>query len=367
MLFLADIDRQIVALVRDSDDLPRVNGRRGIDEHRAAVLRVEQTVSRRLARLERDERTVRPSRDLALERLITVEHRTHDAFASGIGQKFVSVTEQPARRNKKFKSGPASDRVHVQKFAFALSHFAHDRSDRRFGNVRDKSFKRFAAHPVDRSEKHLRGRYLKFVALAAHGLHKYGYVHFASAADAERLGRVGVLDAQGNVFQKFLVKSFAQVPRRDEFALFARKRTVVDHKRHFDRRLGDLDERKRLDRVGSAQRVSYRDVGNSGNGDDVADRRRLNGNSVQAVKLIQIDRFFLFRGHFGVEVCPHQILTRFYGAAFDPSDRDTSDVFVIIDRGNEHLKRSVLVALRRVDVIDDLVEQGFQILRVPVG
>ena len=173
MLFLADVDRQVVALVRHSDNLPRIYGRRGIDEHRAAVLRIEQTVGRRFSRFESDERAVCSSRDLSFERLITVEYGTHNAFAARVGKKFVSVTEKSTGGDKKFKSCSRTYRAHVQQFAFSFAHFAHNRADRRFGYVCDKSFKRFAANAVYCFEKHFRGRYLELVPLAAHGLHKY--------------------------------------------------------------------------------------------------------------------------------------------------------------------------------------------------
>ena len=55
------------------------------------------------------------------------------------------------------------------------------------------------------------------------------------------------------------------------------------------------------------------------------------------------------------------------GTALDAADADTADKFVIVDRRHQYLQRAVRLALGRVDIADDRLEQRHQILAGIVG
>ena len=48
-------------------------------------------------------------------------------------------------------------------------------------------------------------------------------------------------------------------------------------------------------------------------------------------------------------------------ALFNTPDCDTSDIFVVIDRRDEHRRRFIRVALGRMDIIDDCIHQRLKI------
>lgn len=95
-------------------------------------------------------------------------------------------------------------------------------------------------------------------------------MHLPSAAHAEGIRRIGILDAEGNVAQKFAVQPLSEVPRRDELPLFPREGRVVDGEDHLHRGIGDLDEGHGLHAGGSAQRIADVDLFKAGKTDDVA-------------------------------------------------------------------------------------------------
>ena len=123
-------------------------------------------------------------------------------------------------------------------------------------------------------EEHFRLGNLEFIALAAHILDEDGEVQLAAAADAEGIGGVGLLHAEGNVGLQLAHQAGAQVAGGDVSALAAGKRAVVDGEGHGDGRLGDLDEGQRLDGIRRADGIADHDIFDTGDGDDFAHRWR---------------------------------------------------------------------------------------------
>ena len=93
---------------------------------------------------------------------------------------------------------------------------------------------------------------------------------FASAEHLKGVRTVGFLDFHRNVGFDFLKKSRAEVTGSYVLALFARKRTVVNHKIHRNGGFVDRDEGKLFHTVLRADRFAYVDVFDARNGDYVA-------------------------------------------------------------------------------------------------
>ena len=68
----------------------------------------------------------------------------------------------------------------------------------------------------------------QLVAFAAHHLDEDGELQLAAAEDLEAVRRAGLLDADGDVGEQFLVEALAQVARGDVLAFAAGEGRVVD-------------------------------------------------------------------------------------------------------------------------------------------
>ena len=186
-------------------------------------------------------------------------------------------------------------------------------------------------------------------------------MQLAAAADAEGIGGVGLLHAEGNVGLQLAHQAGAQVAGGDVGALAAGERAVVDGEGHGDGRLGDLDEGQRLDGIRRADGVADHNVLNARDGDDLAHAGAFHRHALeplerkqaaQAEVLVEIGVEVVAAGRHAVE------LER---AAGDAADADSADKVVVVDGGDQHLHRRVRVALRRGDVLEDGFKQRAQV------
>ena len=256
---------------------------------------VEQTVSCRLTSLERYERTRKSARNRSFVRCVTGKKLVHNALTFGVRQELVLKSEKSSCWHFEFHTNSASRRSHRDEFAFSYAHALHNRAYAVGGYVDEKLFHRFTLHSVNRLENDLGGAYAKLVTLSAHSLDEDGKVHFTSTAHFESVRAFRLINAQGYVFEKFLEKSVAQMTRRHEFALFARKRTVVDTEVHLDSRFTDFDERHRLDFGRRANGVADGDILYTAETHDVAHHCVFDGDSLQSFDLEEVDDFALIR------------------------------------------------------------------------
>lgn len=246
MFFLADVDGNIAERRGIADDLAFVHLFAGGDEKDAPFLRVEQTVSNRLARFKSDKASRFTAGEITLIRLIFKEYAAHYAFAAGKRQKFALKAEKSARRNIEFKAHSVTDCLHVYEITATCADRAHDRAVAVAGDVDDKPVDRFKQGVAFLFEKDFGRGYRKLIAFAAHCFDKNGKVHFAASGHFETVGAVGVFDAQGNVFQKFRIKPFSQALAGDEFTFLAGKGTVVYGESHLHGGVGNFDELARF-------------------------------------------------------------------------------------------------------------------------
>ena len=82
---------------------------------------------------------------------------------------------------------------------------------------------------------------LELVTLAAHGLDEHCEVQDATAKYLEFFGRIGVLDAECEVFLGLLHKTLAEVARSYKLAFLAEEWRIVDGEQHTHRRLVNVD------------------------------------------------------------------------------------------------------------------------------
>ena len=153
----------------------------------------------------------------------------------------------------------------------------------------------------------------------------------------------------------------------NKFALFSRKGAVVDREGHLYRRLGDPHKGQRLGAGGIGEGMSDGDVLQTGDGHDVAHSCFLNGNTLESVELEHGGDLAAANLVPVVVVGNTYFLTDFDHTAVHTADADTAYVLVVVQRGDQHLQRSGVIALRRRDVFQNGLEQGLQILALFVG
>ncbi len=83
---------------------------------------------------------------------------------------------------------------------------------------------------------------------------------------------LGLAHAQRDVFAQLAVEAFLDVARGDVLAFGAGERRVVDHPVHRDGRLVDGDRLEALRSVGGGEGLADLDIGEAGDGDDLAGR-----------------------------------------------------------------------------------------------
>src|SRR5690606_37739554 len=100
--------------------------------------------------------------------------------------------------------------AHLEHLATPAAQLLDDDTDERLGHVDDDlliGLERLAIGALAGDDA--RARDGELVALAAHGLHQDSEMQLAAPAHRERVGRVGVLDAQCDVALQLLVETVA--------------------------------------------------------------------------------------------------------------------------------------------------------------
>ena len=88
----------------------------------------------------------------------------------------------------------------MDQLTFTAAHLFHDRADRLFGNVHHQMLHRLVQQTVDLFEQHTGGADLELVTFPAHVLDQNRQMHLTASGNPERLGGVGILHSQGDVF-----------------------------------------------------------------------------------------------------------------------------------------------------------------------
>ena len=211
MLGFANVYRNVAALGIGADYHSLIHHSACSDKQIAAFLSVVQSVHNRFAGFKSDKRTGSSSGNFAAIFVVFIEYRTHNAFASRIGEKFGFIAEQSARRNRKFQFHAVSGRRHGFKFAGAHAHFGYNRAHAVFRDVGNHNVDRFAQNAVYFFIQNARLRNLEFVAFSSHVFDENGQVHFASAAHLERFACFAVVYSYAYVANRFLIKARAKV------------------------------------------------------------------------------------------------------------------------------------------------------------
>ena len=192
-------------------------------------------------------------------------------------------------------------------------------------------------------------------------------MHLTSSRNLELIGGITVFNAQRNVLKEFLVKSVAELTRGNEFTFLACKGAVIYSKGHFKRRLAYLYKFERLGSVKAGYRIAYSDIFSAREADYISHFCVFNGNAYKTVYLEQSD----YLCSLGRSACVIVAYIRFLicadRAALDSSYTYSSNVLVVVDRGNEELKLTVFITLGSGNIFHYLIKEGKKICSRYVG
>ena len=188
-------------------------------------------------------------------------------------------------------------------------------------------------------------------------------MQLTAAGNLERIGIVRILHAQADICIQLTEQTGTQVAGGDEFTFLAGKRAVIYDEVHGNRRLGNFLERDRIRCVDRADRITDVKLRDAGKCDDGTDRCRGNLNLVQTVKLIQLaDLNLVFFIRIRVVDNDNVLVDRKCTTVY-LADTDTSDILIVINCTDQHLGRTIFVAFRSRDIIQDRLKERLHILR----
>ena len=182
-------------------------------------------------------------------------------------------------------------------------------------------------------------------------------MQFTAAGYLKGLRGLCILHAKGYVRIELSVQPVANVTAGDILAVLAGKRRVVDAEGHRDRGLGNLLERNCLGCLGRADRITDMEIGDAGNGYDGTNLCFGHFHTAQALELVELTDLDLAHLVWIVVVYDHALLVDFQRSVIHFSNADPADIFIVVDRTDQHLCAGVGIALGRRNIVDDGLKQ----------
>ena len=144
--------------------------------------------------------------------------------AARVRQQLAAQADQSARRDSEIHAHAAGAVIaHLDHFAAAAAKRFHDDADKILGNVDHQALERFELSAVFGAHYDFRLADHQFEAFAAHGFDQNRQLQFAAAQHAEGFRSVGILHADGDVGEQFLLQTIAQIARSQVVAFACRK------------------------------------------------------------------------------------------------------------------------------------------------
>ncbi len=173
-------------------------------------------------------------------------------------------------------------------------------------------------------------------------------MQFTAPRDLEGVGRVGILNPQGDVGAQLFRQPLTDIARGDPFPFPAGKGGGVDDEIHGKRRLVDRDVGDRHRVLGTGQGLADANGVEAGHSDDITGARLLDLNLLEPFVAEQLgDAPF---GHRTVLLDHGYGLTGLHLAVEDATGGDAADVVVVVDVGDQHLEGGLAVTLGGADV-----------------
>ena len=359
MLFLAYIYNQIFGFRRSANYHSFINRSTCADEKRSSFLGIIKTVGNSFTSFKRNKRTGISSWDLTLIRLITVKNAWYDSLSLGISKELTLITEKTSWRNKKFKLHSWTLRMHFKHVRFSCAHFFHYWTNAFFRNINNQAFNRFNFISVFVFfKKNSRSWNWKLIAFTSHIFNEDRKVHFPSSCHFKWVGIICFLYSKGYVLKSFFKKSFSKLTWCYKLSFSSCKRRIVNRECHFNSRFADFSERKRFRAIRRANSITDGDSFNTAYPDNITYFSSFRRNSLKSLNLEKRNKLCVYRLLIWILViADYYILIHLCVSSLDSSYTDTSNIFIIVDGRYQHLERSLIISLRRFDVVYNCIKK----------
>ena len=298
--------------------------------------------------------------DFTLVWLITVKYMVHNTVTVCICKKFGAITHKASWRDSEFNvSNTTFTSTHIDKLTFSWTELFHYGTDICVGNFDDKKLHRLMKLAVNHLCNNLRTGNLKFIILTAHCFDKDWKVEFTSARYLECIGAVCFFNTKSNICFNFLEKSVTKVTGGYILTLSACKRWVVYDKVHWNRRLVNLYERKRLNAIVWTDCFTDIDILNTAYANDVTKCCSVTFNSFKSFKLIELCNSYILSCT--VCVTENGSLSVLCSTSFNTAYTDSADKLIRVNVWNKELESSVHITLRSRDFFYNCVKERFHI------
>ena len=214
-----------------------------------------------------------------------------DPRAARLGEELGAEADQPARGHEEVEPNPAGAVVdHVLHAALAQGEHLRDHAEEVLRHVDREPLDRLVQLAVDLARDHLRLADRQLEALAPHRLDEHGELQLAAALHLPGVAAVGVHHADRDVAHQLPLEPVLHHARGQPRARLAGQRRVVDPDRHAQRRLVDRDHGQRPRVVGVGDRLADRDLGDAGEGDDLAGAGLVGGHAREPLVHVELGR-----------------------------------------------------------------------------
>ena len=233
MLLLGRVDVHVVGAGVLADDHALVGVVTGGDEHRAALLQVEQGIGGDDPLTVGHHRAALTGAQLAHPGLVVLEDLVHDALTAGLGQKLGAAADETAGRDDELHAHPAGAVVdHVHHPALAQAHHLGDGAHELLGGVDGDALEGLVQLAVDGLGDDLGLADGELESLTTHLLDEDGQLQLAAALHLPHVRSVGVGHLDGDVADEFLVEAGLEETRGELVTGPTRQRRGVDTDRH---------------------------------------------------------------------------------------------------------------------------------------
>ena len=312
----------------------------GVDEHRGPLLEVDEREVGGGPGAVGHEAARGPAAQLALPRLVAVEHVVGHARAPGLGEERGAEPDEAPGGHPVLEAHPAGAVVdHLDQLALAGRQQLGDGAHELLGDVDGEPLDRLVQLAVDLLGDDLGLAHGELEALAAHDLDQDGQLQLAAALDLPGVGPIGVEHAQRHVADQLLVEPGLDQSGGDLLAVAAGEGRGVDADGDRQAGLVDGDDGQRHGVLGVGQRLADGHLGEAGDGDDLAGRGLVDRDPLELLGDVELGHLDPLDGAVGP--APGHRLAPLDRAVVDPAHGQATDVGVGVEVGDVGLQRGV--------------------------